>query len=143
MHMNALLRALRKHGMPVSLALHEFPLRFRDYPLQAGISLVQRLHFAALVLDADEVLTNTPERVRILQRWFPWRRETIRYRPNSSNIPVAAAGAENRAGLRAAHAPGARLVLAAFGMFHSTKHYEDVIEAAGMLRREIDRKSVV
>jgi glycosyltransferase involved in cell wall biosynthesis len=133
----ALSRGLGAPGPPVTIALHEFPLGFRQYPLHAGFSLVQRLHFALLVLGANEVLTNTQERAGILRRWFPWRREAIGYRPNSSNIPAAACGAEQRAGLRAAHAAGAKLVLATFGMFHSTKHYEGVIEAAGMLRDEM------
>ncbi|MBI3663825.1 MAG: glycosyltransferase family 4 protein [Acidobacteria bacterium] len=131
--MNALVLALRRAGLPVTIALHEFPLEFRQHPLLAGVSLVQWAHFALLVLGANEVLTNTPERVRILRRWFPWQRDTIRYRPNSSHIPVATCGADERAGLRAAHAAGTELVVATFGMFHSTKHYEGVIEAAGML----------
>jgi glycosyltransferase involved in cell wall biosynthesis len=136
-HVDALVRALRRQGLPVTIALHEFPLVFRQHPLHAGISVVQRLHFALLVLGANEVLTNTRERVRILRRWFPWRRERIHYRPNSSHIPVAANSAERRAKLRAERAPGAELVVATFGMFHPGKRYEDVIEAAGRLRGEL------
>jgi len=136
-HVDALVRALRKNGLPVTVALHEFPLEFLQHPLHAGISVVQRLHFARLVLGANEVLTNTQERVRILRRWFPWRRETIRFRPNSSNIPVAASNAERTAHLRAERAPGAALVVAIFGMFHPAKHYEEVVEAAGQVRNEL------
>ncbi|MCL5287443.1 MAG: glycosyltransferase, partial [Acidobacteria bacterium] len=117
--------------------LHEFPLEFAHAPLHAGISLVQRAHFALLVLGADEVLTNTQERVRVLRRWFPWRREAIHYRPNSSHIPVAVNGAEGRTALRAKHAPGAELVVATFGMFHPAKHYEDAIEAVAQTREAL------
>jgi glycosyltransferase involved in cell wall biosynthesis len=136
-HVDALVRALRKAGLPVTVALHEFPLEFLQHPLHAGISVVQRLHFARLVLGANEVLTNTQERVRILRRWFPWRRERIRFRPNSSHIPVAASGAERQAALRAERAPGAQVVMATFGMFHPGKRYEAVIEAASMARSEL------
>jgi glycosyltransferase involved in cell wall biosynthesis len=136
-HVDALVRALRKRGLLVTVALHEFPLEFLQHPLHAGISVVQRLHFARLVLGASEVLTNTQERVRILRRWFPWRRERIHFRPNSSHIPVAASSAERRAALRAERAPGAQVVLATFGMFHPGKRYEAVIEAAGMARSEL------
>jgi len=136
-HVDALVRALRKKGLPVTIALHEFPLEFLQHPLHAGISVVQRLHFARLVQGANEVLTNTPERVRILRGWFPWRRDTIRFRPNSSNIPVAEGGAERRAKLRAERAAGAALVVTTFGMFHPGKRYEAVIEAAGMARSEL------
>jgi glycosyltransferase involved in cell wall biosynthesis len=136
-HVNALVRALRKKRLPVTIALHEFPLTFAQAPLQAGISLLQRLHFALLVQDANEVLTNTRERVRILRGWFPWRRKTIHYRPNSSHIPVAAVRAEEKAALLAEHATGAALVVTTFGMFHPAKHYEDVIDAAGQMRNEL------
>ena len=136
-HVDALVRALRKSGLPVTVALHEFPLEFLQHPLRAGISVVQRAHFARLVQGASEVLTNTPERVRILRRWFPWRRETIRFRPNSSNIPMAASNAERCAALRAERAPGAELVVATFGTYHRDKNFEAVIEAAGDARREL------
>jgi glycosyltransferase involved in cell wall biosynthesis len=136
-HVDALVRALRKSGLQVTVALHEFPLEFLQHPLHAGISVVQRLHFARLVQGASEVLTNTQQRVRILQRWFPWRRERIHFRPNSSHIPVAASGAERRAALRAERAPGAKVVMATFGMFHPGKRYEAVIEAAGVVRSEL------
>ncbi len=133
-HVDALVRALRKNGLPVSVALHEFPLEFAHAPLHAGISLVQRVHFALLVLGADKVLTNTQERVRILRRWFPWRRKAIHYRPNSSHIPVTANSAEGRSALRAERAPGAELVVATFGMFHPAKHYEDAIKGVARTR---------
>ncbi len=136
-HVDALVRTLRKNGLPVTVALHEFPLEFLQHPLHAGISVVQRLHFARLVLGANEVLTNTEERVRILRRWFPWRRERIQFRPNSSHIPVAASGAERRAALRAERAARAQVVMATFGMFHPAKRYEAVIEAAGKARSEL------
>ena len=136
-HVDALVRALRSKGLPVTVALHEFPLEFLQHPLHAGISVIQRLHFARLVQGASEVLTNTQERVRILRRWFPWRRERIHFRPNSSHIPVTANGAERRAALRAERAPGAQVVMATFGMFHPGKRYEAVIEAAGMTRSEL------
>jgi glycosyltransferase involved in cell wall biosynthesis len=136
-HVDALVRALRKNGLPVTVALHEFPLEFLQHPLQAGISVVQRLHFARLVQGANEVLTNTPERVRILRRWFPWRRERIRFRPNSSHIAVAASGEERRARLRAERAAGAALVVTTFGTYHRDKKFEAVIEAAGEVRREL------
>lgn len=130
-------RGFGTQRMRVTIALHEFPLYFSQAPLQAGISLLQRLHYALLVLDANEVLTNTHERVRILRRWFPWRRETIHYRPNSSNIPVAAGGAEHAATLRAQHASGANLVVTMFGTYHRDRHFEAAIEAASDLRREV------
>ncbi|HEV8384137.1 MAG TPA: glycosyltransferase family 4 protein [Candidatus Acidoferrales bacterium] len=122
--------------IPVSVALHEFPLDFAPAPLLAPVSLLQRLHFGLLVLSADEVLANTRQRVRILRRWFPWRRDTIRYRPNSSHVPVAAASAEQIALLRAQHASAGALVIATFGTYHSNKNFEAVIAAAGELRRE-------
>jgi glycosyltransferase involved in cell wall biosynthesis len=134
---DALVRALRKAGLPVTVALHEFPLEFLQHPLHAGISVVQRLHFARLVLGANEVLTNTQERVRILRRWFPWRRERVHFRPNSSHIPVAASGAERCANLRAERAPGAELVVATFGTYHRDKNFEAVIEATGEVLREL------
>ncbi len=135
--MNRLVHELHRAGMRVTVAMHEFPLTFAQAPLQAGISLVQRLHFALLVLDADEVLTNTHERVRILRRWFPWRRGTIHYRPNSSNIPLAAARAEEKAALRARHGgPGAALVVSTFGTFHFNRNFEALIEAASEMQRE-------
>jgi glycosyltransferase involved in cell wall biosynthesis len=136
-HVDALVRALRKSGLPVTVALHEFPLEFLQHPLHAGISVVQRLHFARLVQGANEVLTNTQERVRILRRWFPWQRERVHFRPNSSHIPVEAGNAERTANLRAERAPGAALVVATFGMFHPGKRYEAVIEAVGMARSEL------
>jgi glycosyltransferase involved in cell wall biosynthesis len=136
-HVDALVRALRKSGLPVTVALHEFPLEFLQHPLHAGISAVQRLHFARLVQGANEVLTNTQGRVRILRRWFPWRRERIHFRPNSSNIPVEASGAERRAGLRAERAAGAALVVTTFGTYHRDKNFGAVIEAAGEVRREL------
>ncbi len=138
--MNHFLRELRRGGsdgkMPVTVAMHEFPLTFAQAPLLAGVSLLQRLHFALLVLGASEVLTNTRERVRILRRWFPWRRETIRYRPNSGHIPVAGYDAGKIAALRAIHAPAGALVVTTFGTYHSYKNFEAVIAAAGELQRE-------
>jgi len=134
---DALVRALRKKGLPVTIALHEFPLTFAQAPLHAGISLVQRLHFGLLVLGTNEVLTNTHERVRILRRWFPWRRERIHYRPNSSHIPVAVSNAERCAALRAERAPGAQVVVATFGTYHRDKNFEVVIEASGEVQCEL------
>lgn len=135
-YMNALVRALRKRGVPVTIALHEFPLEMAQHPMRAGLILAQWLHYVKLVRDADEVLTNTRERVRILQRWFPWRRESIRFRPNSSNIPVAAGGAERRAELRTQHAPAGAIVLATFGTYHRDKNFEAVVEAAAAAQSE-------
>jgi glycosyltransferase involved in cell wall biosynthesis len=135
-YMNALVRALRRRGVPVTTALHEFPLDIAQHPLLAGLSLVQWLHFAELVHGSEEVLTNTRERVRILQRWFPWRREAIRFRPNSSNIPVAAGGTERRAELRTLHAPAGAIVLATFGTYHRDKNFEAVVEAAAAAQSE-------
>jgi glycosyltransferase involved in cell wall biosynthesis len=129
-YLNALVWALRKRGLPVTIALHEFPLNIAQHPLLAGLSLTQRLHFALLVHGAEEVLTNTRERVEVLQRWFPWRKETIRFRPNSSNIPVAAGGAKQRKEIRAQHAPDGALVLATFGTYHRDKNFEALVEAA-------------
>ncbi len=136
-HVDALVRALRKMGLPVTVALHEFPLTFAQAPLQAGISLVQRAHFALLVLGANEVLTNTPERVRTLREWFPWRRERVHFRPNSSHIPVAANNAKRCAELRAERAAGAALVVTTFGTYHRDKNFEALIEAAGAAQREL------
>ncbi len=135
---NALLAALRWRGIPVTLALHEFPLRIRQHPLQTGIALLQRLHFSLLALAADDLCTNTPERVRVLRRWLPWRREKIHYRPNSSTIPVDADGEGRREILRARRAASPEtFVVATFGSFAAGKNYDAAIEAVGIMRKQL------
>jgi glycosyltransferase involved in cell wall biosynthesis len=136
--LNRFVGALRQQGVRVTVALHEFPLYFRQAPLQAGISLAQRAHFGLLAMSASEVLTNTRERVRLLRRWVPWKQRAIHYRPNSATIPVAPVSAEKRAALRAEHGAGrGEIVVSTFGAFHSGKRYEAAIEAVAKLRREL------
>lgn len=132
---NALVLALRAKGLPVTVALHEFPLRFIQHPLQVGIAAIQRIHFWLLAACALRVLTNTPQRVRVLRRWLPWHTAKVGYRPNFSTIPVAALSEEARAQLRRSHgADSETLVVATFGLFQKDKNYEAVIEAVAGLR---------
>ncbi len=136
--LNRFVWGLRRAGIPVTIALHEFPLEFSQAPLQAGVSLAQRAHFGLLAMAANDVATNTRERVRRLRRWLPWMRERIRFRPNSATIRVAQMNAEGRAALRREHSAGeGGVVVATFGMFHPAKRYEDVIEAVGKLCRDL------
>lgn len=132
---NALAFALRLRGCALTLGLHELylPLTARPFELMCG--LIQRVHFALLFLAATDIATNTPQRVRTVQRWLPWRTGAVRFRPTASNIPVASLSPAEREALRAGRgATGNALVVAVFGSFHPAKNYEAVIQAIVQLR---------
>lgn len=131
---NALAFALRLRGYGLTLGLHELYLPFTARPFELLCGLIQRVHLALLFLAATEIETNTPQRVRRVQRWLPWRAHTVRFRPTPSNIPVAPLAAEEREALRRKQgANPASVVVAMFGSFHPAKNYEAVIEAVRQL----------
>lgn len=131
---NAFVSRLRRAGLRVTLALHEIPIEFEAHPWRAAVAAMQRLHFAGLVRAADEIVTNTPGRVRLMRGWFSARGKPIVFRPNSATIPVSPMGGARRAELRATHgADGGTLVVATFGFFHAAKRYEEVIEAVAQM----------
>lgn len=132
---NALAFALRLRGHRLTVGLHEPYVHLTARPLQLACGLVQRAHFALLFLAASSIETNTPQRVRRVQRWLPWRPQSVRFRPTPSNIPVKALDAAEIAALRQQRgvSPGT-VVIATFGSFHPAKNYESVIDAALQLR---------
>jgi glycosyltransferase involved in cell wall biosynthesis len=72
---------------------------------------------------------------------FPWWRARLRYRPNSSNIPVAPLAPAERSALRRERGVrSGETVVATFGMFHRAKNYEAVIQAVEILRRSVPAK---
>lgn len=135
--LNVLVARLRRAGVPVTLGLHEIPIRIRQHPLQFPIIVLQWLHAVLLLGVADSVALNMQERVRLLRRIIFWRRRRILYRPNSSTIPVVQIDAEHRRAVRAAHGvlPEDRVV-ATFGLFQRDKNYESVIETVAQVRAE-------
>ena len=135
---NALVFQLRRRGIPVHVGLHELAIRMREHPLQTPVALAQWLHIALIVAAATTVAVNMRSRVHLLERLFPWWSEKIRYRPNSTNIPVVPITEAERHALRRVHgvAPG-EFVVAAFGLFHPAKNYEGLIEAVALLRRSM------
>lgn len=138
---NALLFRLRRRGIPVHVGLHELAISMRRHPLQTPLAMAQWLHIALIVSAAKTVAVNMRSRAVLLERLFPWWREKIRYRPNSSNIsvvPMAQAGKESFRRERGV-APG-ELVVATFGLLHPAKNYEGLIEAAAHVRQSIPAK---
>jgi len=136
--LNALFFLLRARGIPVRLALHEFPLDMRQHPKQTPIALLQRVHYWLLCAAAQEVCTNTAERVATLQRWLPWRKQSVRYRPNSNCNPVFPIPAEWRTALRSDRdVPPGGIVVATYGLFGSGKNMEVAIAAVAQLREEL------
>ena len=134
--LNALLFALRRQGIPVHLGLHETAIGMRHHPLQIPVALAQWAHIGLLLAAAETVALNMPSRVALLSRVFPWCRARLRYRPNSSNIPVVPLAATERNALRRERGvAGGEVVVATFGMFHRYKNYEAVIEAVRILRQ--------
>jgi glycosyltransferase involved in cell wall biosynthesis len=131
---NALAFALRLRGYRLTLGLHELYLPFTARPFELLCGLIQRVHLALLFLAASEIETNTPQRVRAVQRWVPWRAHTVRFRPTPSNIPVAPIASEERETVRRKQgAASESVVVAMFGSFHPAKNHEAVIEAVRQL----------
>jgi glycosyltransferase involved in cell wall biosynthesis len=132
---NALLFALRRRKIPVHIGLHEAAIRMRENAWQIPVALAQWVHVGLLLAAADSVEVNMLTRVAELGRVFPWWRARLRYRPNSSTIPVVSATAGARAAFRRQHGAGETdAVVATFGMFHSTKNYAALIEAVARVR---------
>lgn len=135
---NALAFALRLRGVPLTLGLHEMYLQFTARPFALLCALIQRIHFALLLLAAREIETNTPQRVRRVQRWLPWRAHTVRFRPTPSNIPVVPVLPKQREALRCERgASPDTMVVAVFGGFHPAKNYEAVVDAVVQLSRRL------
>ncbi len=133
--LNALLFGLRRRRIPVHAGLHELAISMRQHPLRTPVALAQWLHVALILAAVKSAAVNMRSRVASLERLFPWWREKIRYRPNSSNIPVVPFAETERAGFRRERgvAPG-ELVVATFGLFHPAKNYEALIQAVALLR---------
>ena len=133
---NALLFQLRRRGIPVRVGLHELAVSMRLHPFQAPVALAQWAHNALLIAAAETVAVNMRSRVALLERLFPWWREKIQYRPNSSTIPVVSTSpAERTAFRRARGAASDAIVVASFGLFHRAKNYEGLIQAVAHLYR--------
>lgn len=134
---NALAWALRLRGIPVTLACHEHSIHWTMSPVALASGLLQRLHFALLYLAADEILANTPERVRRLGRWLPWMRERIHFRANGSNIPLHPLAPEQREAMRRERgADATTLVVAVFARFARAKNHAAAIHAVARLREK-------
>jgi glycosyltransferase involved in cell wall biosynthesis len=133
---NSLLFRLRRRGIPVHVGLHELAVSMRLHPLQTPLALAQWLHVAGILAAAKTVAVNMRSRAALLERLFPWWREKILYRPNSSTIPLVRFGeAERGAFRRERGVSSGEFVVATFGLFHPAKNYEGLIEAAALLRR--------
>lgn len=136
--LNALLAALRWRSVPVRLALHEFPILFRQHPKLTAFALLQRLHFWLLGAAANEIFTNTVERVAILHRWFPWRKSRVHYRPNSNCNPVFPFSEDDREALRKTRGvPPGSTVLVVYGFYGVGKNIETAIEASIEVQRQL------
>ncbi|HMD30958.1 MAG TPA: glycosyltransferase [Candidatus Acidoferrales bacterium] len=132
--LNALLFKLRREGIPVHIGLHETAIRMRQHPLQIPVALAQWVHVGLLLAVAQTVELNMTSRVATLGRVFPWWRAKLRYRPNSSNIPVEPLSLAERQALRRAHdVVDGEVVVATFGMLHTAKRYEALIGAIPLL----------
>jgi glycosyltransferase involved in cell wall biosynthesis len=133
--LNALLLGLRSRKIPVRIGLHETAIRMRQHPLQIPVALAQWAHIGMLFAAAETVAVNMPSRVTLLGGVFPWWRGRLRYRPNSSNIPVVPLAASERIGLRRERGVGSgEAVVATFGMFHRAKNYDALIQAVKIVR---------
>jgi len=136
--LNALLFRLRRRGIPVHVGLHEIAVSVRRHPLHAPAIVAQWLHVALILAAAETVALNMRSRAALLQRLFPWWSDKIRYRPNSSTIPVVPLTKIQREAFRSERGivPG-EIVVAAFGLFHPAKNYEGLIESVALLRRSV------
>jgi glycosyltransferase involved in cell wall biosynthesis len=135
---NALAIALRLRGCRLTLGLHELYLPLTARPFAMVCGLIQRVHFGLLFLAATAIETNTPQRVRRVQRWLPWHANSVRFRPTPSNIPVSTlTPAEIESLRRERGAAPASLVIATFGRFHPAKNYEAVIDATLQLGAQL------
>jgi len=136
--LNALLFALRRRKIPVHIGLHETAIRMRQHPLQIPVALAQWAHVGLMLAAVPQggIALNMPSRVELLGRVFPWWRAKLRYRPNSSTIPVVAMTPAEREAMRRERGAGnGEAVSATFGMFQKAKHSEAVIGAVARLRR--------
>ncbi len=133
---NALLFRLRRRGVPVDVGLHELAVSVRQHPAQTPVALAQWCHIALLMAAVETVAVNMRSRAALLARLFPRWRAKIRYRPNSSTIPVLPQDIAEREAFRQEHGVSAgEIVVASFGLFHRAKNYEAVIRAVSLLRR--------
>jgi len=133
--LNALLFSLRGRGIPVRIGLHETAIRMRQHPLQIPVALAQWVHIGLMIAAAETVSLNMPSRVETLGRVFPWWRAKLRYRPNSSNIPVEPMSREERTRFRMERGVrDGQPVVATLGMFHSAKRYEELVSAIVRIR---------
>ena len=134
--LNGLLVALRRRKIPVHIGLHETAIRMRQHPLQIPVALAQWAHIGLMMAAAETVELNMPSRVELLGRVFPWCRAKLRYRPNSSTIPVVATGEAKRDAMRKERGiADGEAVVATFGMFQRAKHYEALMGAVARLAR--------
>jgi len=135
--LNVLLFAVRRRGISVHIGLHEGAIRMRQHPLQVPVALAQWAHIGLLLAAAETVAVNMPARMKLLGRVFPWWRAKLRYRPNSSTIPVAPISeAERDAIRREREVSSGDFVVTAFGLFHKAKNYEALIEGVAQLRQQ-------
>ncbi len=133
--LNALLFCLRLRRISVHVGLHELAISMRQHPLQTPVALAQWFHIALTLGAVNSAAVNMRSRVSSLERFFPWWREKIRYRPNSSNIPVIRYSEAERADYRRERGVSTgELVVATFGLFHPAKNYEALIEAVSLVR---------
>jgi glycosyltransferase involved in cell wall biosynthesis len=136
--LNALLFELRRRKIPVHIGLHETAIRMRQHPGQIPVALAQWVHIGLMLAAVPRggIELNMPSRVKLLGRVFPWWRAKLRYRPNSSTIPVVAMSEVEQEALRRERgATNGEAVVATFGMFHTAKHYEALIGAVARLAR--------
>jgi len=138
---NELLFQLRRRGIPVHVGLHELALSIREHPLHTPFILAQWLHIALIIAAAKSVAVNIRSRAALLERLFPWWSEKIRYRPNSSTIPVVpVSAAERDAFRRERRVSSGDFVVATFGLFHPAKNYEGLIAAIAEVRKSVPAK---
>jgi glycosyltransferase involved in cell wall biosynthesis len=136
---NRLLRRLRRRGLRVRVALHEMFIEWSAHPARLALALLQRAHIALLALEADEIIVNTRQRQRRLERWLRWKGTPVRYRPNASNVALTPLSESERRRLRAEHGAGREtIVVATFGSFGAGKQYETAIDAVAALAPQRD-----
>ncbi|HKM89474.1 MAG TPA: glycosyltransferase, partial [Candidatus Acidoferrales bacterium] len=127
-----------RRKIPVHIGLHETAIRMRQHPLQIPVALAQWVHIGLMLgaVPRGGIELNMLSRVELLGRVFPWWRAKLRYRPNSSTIPVVPTDEADRVALRRERGVAAgEAVVATFGMLHTAKHFEALIGAVARLPR--------